>query len=464
MTIVKNKRPQLRTGALGLVDSIGQSVANISPTLMPALNIAVVAGLAGSGSWLGFLIASIGIVFVALNIATLSRRHTLSGSYFIYIGRTAGPLAGLIAGWLMIGAYLATAIALALAMVLFLENLLASLGLKALMPNSYAALCTFVAVTGWAAWRDVRLSARFGMILEVASVVILLAITTVAVVQHGTVIDPRQLDFGQHGYSGIMTSLTFAVFSFVGFESAATLARETRNPARNVGLAVTMSALLSGLFFVGITYFMVLVMEGDTRALADSSAPFIVMTERAGLTAAGTAMYFGALISGLACMLASLNAASRLLFSMARYGYLARRLTTVHPRHRTPSVAVVLSAAVTLLGGLATLQLGPLEAFGFAGTLATFGFLAVYFLICLAAPLDQFEAGTLVVRHLLVSGGGTLIMTFVILGSVYPVPLWPLNLLPWLFLAYLAVGAAWFYLLTKRRPDLLQAIFSDRES
>ena len=82
--------PQLRANALGLVDCIGQSVANIAPTLTPALNIAVVAGLAGSGSWLGFLIATVGILFVALNIATLSRRHTLSGSYFIYIGVPSG--------------------------------------------------------------------------------------------------------------------------------------------------------------------------------------------------------------------------------------------------------------------------------------------------------------------------------------------------------------------------------------
>src|SRR5215471_14056112 len=124
-------RPQLRANALGLVDCIGQSVANIAPTLTPALNIAVVAGLAGSGSWLGFLIATIGIMFVALNIATLSRRHTLSGSYFIYIGRTVGPLAGLISGWLMIGAYLATATAVSLSEVLFLENFMASLGLRA---------------------------------------------------------------------------------------------------------------------------------------------------------------------------------------------------------------------------------------------------------------------------------------------------------------------------------------------
>lgn len=458
------ERPQLRSNALGLVDCIGQSVANIAPTLTPAINIAVVAGLAGSGSWLGFLIASTGIFFVALNIATLSRRHTLSGSYFIYIGRTAGPLAGLIAGWLMIGAYLVTAIAVSFSEVLFLENFLASLGLKALTPHPALAICTFLAVTGFAAWRDIRLSSRFGLVLEVASIAILVVITAIVVYQRGTVIDPKQLDFGSLGYGGIMTSLTFAVFSFVGFESAATLARETRNPARNVGLAVTMSALLAGLFFVAITYFMVLGIDDDTRALGDSSAPFIAMTERAGLNAAGTAMYFGALISGLACLLASLNAASRLLFSMARYGYLARPLAAVHPRHRTPAPAVLLSVTVALVGCLVTLPLGPLEAFGFAGTLATFGFLAVYFLICLAAPLDQLQAGTLGVRHLLISGGGTLMMTFVILGSVWPVPPWPQNLLPWLFLAYLAAGAAWFWHFSRRRPELVQAIFSDKEA
>jgi len=446
------------------MDCIGQSVANIAPTLTPALNIAVIAGLAGSGSWLGFVIASVGMVFVALNIATLSRRHTLSGSYFIYIGRTVGPLAGLVAGWLMIGACLATGIAISVSEVLFLENFLTSLGLKALVPNQYVAACVFLAIGGVSAYRDVRLSARFGLILEVASIAILIVITAVVVFQRGTVIDSRQLDFASLGYGGIMSSLTFAVFSFVGFESSATLARETRNPERNVGLAVTLSAMLAGLFFVAITYFMVLGIGDDTRALGDSSAPFIVMTERAGLTAAGTAMYFGALISGLACLLASLNAASRLMFSMARYGFLAGALAKVHSRYRTPSAAVLLAVAVALVGSLATLPLGALEAFGFAGTLATFGFLVVYFLICLAAPLDQFRAGTLALRHLLVSGGGTLMMTFVIFGSLYPVPPWPQNLLPYLFMVFFGVGSAWFFLLTRRRPDLVRAIRSDMEA
>jgi hypothetical protein len=62
-----------------------------------------------------------------------------------------------------------------------------------------------------------------------------------------------------------------------------------------------------------------------------------------------------------------------------------------------------------------------------------------------------------------VSGGGTLLMTFVIFGSVYPVPAWPQNLLPYLFLAYLAAGAAWVFRLARRSPQLLSAISADME-
>ena len=154
-TVKVTARPGLRSDALGLVDCIGQSVANIGPTLTPALNIAVVAGLAGDGSWFSYLIATVGMLFVAFNIATLSRRHTLSGSYFLYIGRTAGPLAGLVSGWLMIGAYLMTAMAVIFSFLVFLRHFLESLGLGGHAPNEYAVVCLLVLGTGAAAYRDV---------------------------------------------------------------------------------------------------------------------------------------------------------------------------------------------------------------------------------------------------------------------------------------------------------------------
>src|ERR1700688_5077114 len=127
-TDVSAQPAQLRHGALSLPETIGQSIANIAPTLTPALNISVVAGLAGVGSWLSYLIATIGCVFVGASIATLARRHPEAGSYFVYIGRNFGPLAGAMAGWAMILAYLTTAVAVVFSFPLFLGNFLGVFG------------------------------------------------------------------------------------------------------------------------------------------------------------------------------------------------------------------------------------------------------------------------------------------------------------------------------------------------
>jgi amino acid transporter len=96
----------LRGDSLSFAETIGQSIANIAPTLTPAINISVVVGLAGIGAWLSYLIATVGLIFVAANIGVLARRHPLAGSYFVYIGRALGPLSGMLAGWSMIAAYL----------------------------------------------------------------------------------------------------------------------------------------------------------------------------------------------------------------------------------------------------------------------------------------------------------------------------------------------------------------------
>jgi hypothetical protein len=42
-------------------------------------------------------------------------------------------------------------------------------------------------------------------------------------------------------------------------------------------------------------------------------------------------------------------------------------------------------------------------------------------------------------------------------GSVYPVPSWPVNIFPYIFLAYVAVGMVWFMVL-RRRPDFVDEL------
>jgi len=456
--------PQLRQSTLSQAESLGQSIANIAPIMTPALNISVVAGLAGPGSWLAYLIATIGMMFVAANIGALARRHPQSGSYFLYIGRNFGPFTGAMTGAAMIAAYLFTAVAVTLAFTLFLGHIMRSLGLAAFVPPAWALVAIFVGMVWLAGYRDIKMSSRLALVLEGLSVGIIVLITTIIVVRHGTVIDPTQLDLTQLPAGGVMSALAFAVFSFVGFESAATLAKETRAAHIAIPRAIMVSAAGVGVFFVVLTYFMVLAMDGDTAAIAGSGAPFADLTTKVGLGWMAGIVYFSAVISGFACALASINAASRLLYAMGRYQFVGKSMGSVHEHHQTPHVAVTLCCGFTLVISLGVMPIGTLDAFGLTGTFGTMGFLFVYLLVCLVAPIDLRRTGPLLPRQAIVAGIGVMLVGFVMFGSLYPVPPSPYNLIPYLFALYMAVAAAWFLILKHRRPGLLETIEHDLET
>jgi len=54
-------------------------------------------------------------------------------------------------------------------------------------------------------------------------------------------------------------------------------------------------------------------------------------------------------------------------------------------------------------------------------------------------------------------------MLFVIYGSVYPVPAYPFNILPYLFLGYMVLGGIWFAVLKSKSPQVLASIMLDME-
>jgi amino acid transporter len=454
---------QLRSNALGLVETVGQSLAAIAPTLTPALNITVVAGLAGIGCWLSYLIGTVGVVIVAANVGVLAARHREAGSYFIYIGRTLGALAGALAGWAMISAYLLTAVAVSLSFAIFLGNFCAEVGLHAGLASSAVALLLFVGAMTWSAYRDVKLSSRGGLLLEIISIGIIVLITVLFVSKQGTMIDRAQLKIFNFNYGAVFSALPFVIFSFVGFESAATLAKETTHPQRDIPLAVMGCGGFAGIFFTVMAYFMVFGMADDAASLGTSSAPFTAVAARAGLRSASLLVYCAAMASVFACGLASINAAARLLFSMGKYQFLHRSLGDVHPSHRTPHRAILACGLIVVVICFALLPLGLLNAFGYAGTLASFGFVAVYLLVCVVAPLDLQRSGQMKARHVLIGVLGAALMCFVIFGSLYPVPPHPYDVLPFVFFGYLLVGGVWFGMLKLRAPQVLASIRYDME-
>jgi amino acid transporter len=321
----------------------------------------------------------------------------------------------------------------------------------------------FLGLVTYAAYRDIQVSSRIGLVMETISIGIIIIITAIVVGKHGSLVDHTQFDIAHLKFGGVMSAMAFAVFSFVGFESAATLAKESADPQRNVPFAVIGSAVVAGIFFCVMAYCMVLGMGDNAGAIGGSSSPFADMTNKAGLPWAAGVVYFAAMISAFACALACINASSRMLYSMGRYQFLHRSMGLVHATHKTPHVAVIFSAILVLVLYLLLLPQGLLNGFGLTGTIATYAFVVVYLGVCLSAPVDLYRAGVMKIQHVIYGVVGAGLMAFVIYGSVVPYPAYPYNLLPPIFLGFIIIGAVWFAVLKSKSPEILRLIAEDME-
>ena len=106
-----------------------------------------------------------------------------------------------------------------------------------------------------------------------------------------------------------------------------------------------------------------------------------------------------------------------------------------------------------------------LDIFNDAGTFGAFGFLGAYFLISLAAPAYLSKAGILRGRDTALAVASVALLLVPLVGSVYPVPSWPVNVFPYIFGAYLLIGIAWIFSVHKRTPgysaEVTRRVYSD---
>jgi amino acid transporter len=453
--------PELRKDSLSFIETLGQSIANVSPTFTPALAVVVVAGIAGNASWLVYIIATLALLVVGLNVGKLAKRIPAAGSFFLYVSRTMGPTMGMVSGWSMLAAYLFTAIAIIVATSIFIKIMLAALGVTVMPPNIvfYAAVSLLVFLF---AARDIRLSARIGLTLEAISVTIIMMLCIGILVHCHFKPDMAQLTLKGATFASVGQSIVFAIFCYVGFESAATLAKETRDPGKTIPKAIQWTALLVGLLFVFTTYVITLGFGETGATLGKSEAPLadLLTGQSRYLTAI---VYFGAVISGFACVLASINAFGRLLFSLGRYQFVHSSMGLVHKTHHTPYVALTVGTGIAFIVTVATSGLAETTTFAWWGTIASYGFIIVYLLCSIAAPIYLAKTKELKVMDVIVGLIGAGLMVYALYGSLYPVPAYPYNLFPYMFLAYMIIGGFWALILKVRSPQTLLGIKHDME-
>lgn len=434
----------LRHEILSPNETLAQSVSTMAPTTTPAATIPLVCALAGNGTWLAYALATVAVLLVALCIARYARHSSSPGSLYTYASLTLPPWLGAAVAWSLLLAYVATGSSV-IGGFYHYANLL----LRDATGHTYSAVLLATAVTGisiWIACRDVIISARLMLLIEAVSVSVIVVVVVLLLVHQGWHIDAAQLHLQGMTGSGLRLGLVLALFSFVGFESATTLGSEARNPLQTIPRAVIQSAILAGAFFTVCAYAEVLGFHIAGQDLGSSQAPMYLLARVGGVPILGLLIDIGALVSLFAGTLACVTAAARVLLLMAHNGLAHGSFGNTHAMHRTPARAIVITGIAALLpvAILAARGASGLDVYGWLGSLATYGFIVAYALVCIALPRYLRQQGTSRPGASVVAWLAATAMLLALIGNFYPVPEGPYGKLPYIYFAYLACGLLWF--------------------
>jgi len=461
---IKKTHTRLKTNALNFWEVLAQAVALISPSMTAALIVPLMFGTAGTAGWLCYLFGTIMLLFVAISLNQFSKRYTSAGSMYEYTVKGLGPKAGGVSGWSLIWAYMFIGIAGVTGFTHFATKLLDLTGVKGYLSHPWITLFALCVGAAWLlAYMDITFSTILMLIFEGVSVTLIVALAFLAIGKTGAV-DMSQIHPVGHGLKDIGLGVVVAIFSLVGFECATAFGEEAKNPLKTIPRAVIASLLLAGAFFVFITYVETHALAGNKPTLDQLDAPLSTLSANLGVPWMGVLISAGAMISFFALALSCLNAGSRVLFTMGRYGIFPISVGSSHKRNLTPHVAITSFAAIQFLIPTAFLllsyadfhgwQMAPFDAFNDAGLFGAMGFCGAYVLISLATPFFLKKIGELKMRHIAIAVIALALLLVPIVGTVYPVPAFPLNYFPYIFLAYLAIGVALVWMRSRSNVEI----------
>jgi amino acid transporter len=337
---------------------------------------ATLARTTGAASTFTYLAASALVTLVALCFAEVGSRFDRAGGPFLYARTAFGPLSGFIVGWFTWLARMTSLAALANGFVVYCAYLAPGADRGA----ARAAILTLL-IGGLTAINifGVRQGSRTLNFLTVAKLAPLLFFALAG----AAFLDPQRLRPESWPASGAFGgAVLFLFYVFGGFEVLTFPAEEVREPQRSIPRAVLLTQAVTLLVYVSVH----LVTLGTLEDVAQASAP-VASAARAFLgPAGGVLITAGAILSIAGCQSGILLTTPRLLFALARDGRLPRALEAVHPRWRTPHLAILTQGIV----GLGLALWGTFEGMAVLSAVAR---IVTYVSTCLAVLALRRSAG-----------------------------------------------------------------------
>ena len=333
-------------GEAGLVRALGTwglvaSIVNITigGGIFRVPGTMEVTGRLGVAAPLAYAVCALVMMFVVVCFAEAGSRVALTGGPYAYVERAFGGFFAFIVGWFL---WVSATIAIAAVATIFTDATLRMFPAVPRVPGRAAVLIGVIGVVTTINVLGVRLGARLNIASTIAKLLPLALLIVIGLAR----LNPEYVTWRETpSVTDLTRASVFLIFVFAGIESALVPSGEVRDPSRTVPRAVFVA-----LGIVTVVYALVQIAAYGALgpAIVGSGAPLADAASALMGPAGGLMLGVAVVLSTFGYLCGMILAVPRALFAFARDGLLPRALAGVHPRFRTPWLAIMTQAAICL--------------------------------------------------------------------------------------------------------------------
>ena len=342
---MSNVETKLDRNAIGLREVAFQSICSMAPAAAIAASIPFGSPLAGGALPLAVIFAFVGIFFTASSIGQLAKHIPSSGSVATYSAVGLRPWVGFLVGW----GYAAVEILIVPLVMLQLGYTVAGEWHSKAGSIPLGSWWVFTALgtmlVCFLVWLGIRTSARTSTMLGAIEITVftVLSIVLIAKAGHHNTLSAFTVKYanaaGYKGWSGVIAGSIFTLLAFSGFEAAAPMAEETRDPRKNVPKAIMIATVSIGILYVLSTY-AADVAYGPSKftgfAASANGVPWDGLANSVSIVF-WLLVLIAIINSTLANAIAGTNVFTRTAYAFGRAGAFPKSLARLNERHRSPS-------------------------------------------------------------------------------------------------------------------------------
>jgi basic amino acid/polyamine antiporter, APA family len=343
--------------SLGFVDVMMIGIAGLVGGAIFVLTGPAI-GLAGGSVIIAFIINAVITLFTAMGYAELGSAIPEAGGGYLWVRKGLPRPNAFISGWMAWFAHIVAGSLYAVGFGSFLFSLLKMTHLLGYHPLfGIFPFDKLIAVASIAAFTYVNVKgvSKTGKAGTVVTIIQLGTITTLIVGGFWTIYTHPNwkanfVDFLPNGIGGIVAAMGLTFIAFEGYEIIVQAGEEVKNPKKNIPRAIFTSLAIVVILYCLVAF----VSIGAIFPKGVAAWKYIGNNGDLGITkAAEFFLPYGAFIvisGGIVSSLAALNAttfsSSRVSFAMARHYNLPHQLSSIHPKYRTPYVAIIISGTI----------------------------------------------------------------------------------------------------------------------